>query len=169
MTPATSNSTANLHGDVHVAGDKSISHRALMLSSQALGVTTIKGLLEGDDVLNTASALQSMGVKIEKNVDGWRVEGVGIGGLREAQGVLDMGNSGTSTRLLMGLVTPYPFTTFFTGDDSLRSRPMARVMVPLSQMGAEITTRSGGKLPLSVKGPASCNRAAGASISGAMS
>lgn len=154
MIPASSQFCQKLHGDVVVAGDKSISHRALMLSSQALGTTTIKGLLEGDDVLNTAVALRNMGVKIEKNGDGWHVEGVGIGGLQEAGEVLDMGNSGTSTRLLMGLVAPYPFTTFFTGDDSLRSRPMARVITPLEQMGAEINTHSGGKLPLSIHGTA---------------
>ncbi len=154
MTPTTSTPTASLHGDVSVAGDKSISHRALMLASQALGTTTIRGLLEGDDVLNTAAALRSMGVKIVKNGDRWQVDGVGIGGLREPQGVMDMGNSGTSTRLLMGLVAPYPFTSFFTGDDSLRSRPMARVIVPLEKTGAEILTHSGGKLPLSIKGTA---------------
>ncbi|MDX2073513.1 MAG: 3-phosphoshikimate 1-carboxyvinyltransferase [Alphaproteobacteria bacterium] len=149
---ATSSASQPLCGDVHVAGDKSISHRALMLASQALGLTTISGLLEGEDVMNTAAALKSMGVNIEKNGSQWRVEGVGIGGLQEPQGVLDMGNSGTSTRLLMGLVTPYPFTSFFTGDDSLRSRPMARVITPLEQVGAQITTHSGGRLPLSVKG-----------------
>lgn len=152
MTPISSQRIQSLQGNVTVASDKSISHRALMLASQALGTTTIKGLLEGEDVLNTASALRSMGIKIEKNGDCWRVEGRGIGGLQEPQAVLDMGNSGTSTRLLMGLVTPYPFTSFFTGDESLRSRPMARVITPLEQMGATITTHTGGTLPLSVKG-----------------
>lgn len=152
MTPASSSSVSKLSGDVLVAGDKSISHRALMLASQGLGTTTIHGLLEGEDVLNTAAALRNMGVQIEKSGDVWKVEGVGIGGLKEPEAVLDMGNSGTSTRLLMGLVTPYPFTSFFTGDDSLRSRPMARVITPLEQMGAHITTHTGGKLPLSVGG-----------------
>jgi 3-phosphoshikimate 1-carboxyvinyltransferase len=154
MTPASSHKAPALRGDCIVAGDKSISHRALMLASQALGVTTITGLLEGEDVLNTAAALRQMGVNIRKNDSEWHVDGVGIGGLKEAGSVLDMGNSGTSTRLLMGLVSPYPFTTFFTGDDSLRSRPMNRVIAPLSEMGAQFVTHTGGKLPLSVAGSA---------------
>jgi len=144
---------ATLKGDVTVPGDKSISHRALMLSSQTLGTTSISGLLEGEDVLSTARALQSLGVNIRHKIQGvWQVDGVGIGGLTASNNVLDMGNSGTSTRLLMGLVTPYPFTTFFTGDDSLRKRPMKRVMTPLSQMGAQFTARDGDKLPLAVIG-----------------
>lgn len=152
MIPASSSPAPGLKGDVHVAGDKSISHRSLMLASQALGTTTISGLLEGDDVLNTAKALKHMGVAIEKNGKEWKVTGVGIGGLKESDEIFDMGNSGTSTRLLMGLVTPYPFTSFFTGDDSLRSRPMKRVILPLTEMGARVTTRTGGKLPLSLEG-----------------
>ncbi len=140
-------------GDVAVPGDKSISHRALMLSSQVLGTTLISGLLEGEDVLNTAKALRLLGVKVEqKGANLWEVEGVGIGGLSESTDVLDMGNSGTSTRLLMGLVTPYPFTTFFTGDSSLRSRPMARVATPLLQMGAKFVGHSGNKLPMALQG-----------------
>lgn len=142
-----------LKGDALVPGDKSISHRALMLSSQAVGTTKISGLLEGDDVLNTAKALQSLGVTIRSGKI-WEVDGTGIGRLKESSDVLDLGNSGTSTRLLMGLVAPYPFTTFFTGDDSLRSRPMARVITPLMQMGVKITARDGNKLPLSVIGNA---------------
>ncbi len=141
-----------LKGDITVPGDKSISHRALMLSSQALGTTTISGLLEGDDVLNTAKALQHLGVNIRQSNHVWEVDGVGIGGLAESDSVLDMGNSGTSTRLLMGLLSAYPFTTFFTGDDSLRSRPMGRVVTPLAQMGAKVTARTGMKLPLSLTG-----------------
>ena len=142
----------NLQGTTSVAGDKSISHRALMISSQFLGKTTIYGLLEGEDVLNTASALERLGVKIERDADTWTVQGVGIGGLSESPDVLDMGNSGTSTRLLMGLLTPYPFTTYFTGDASLRSRPMGRVSVPLEQMGAKFISRSGGRLPIALTG-----------------
>jgi len=152
MTPGSSHTASALKGDCHVAGDKSISHRSLMLASQALGTTSITGLLEGEDVLNTAKALQHMGVNIEKNGKEWHVRGVGVGGLKEPGEVFDMGNSGTSTRLLMGLVTPYPFTSFFTGDDSLRSRPMKRVIVPLVEMGARVATRTGGKLPLSLEG-----------------
>jgi len=152
-----SSSVSGLKGDVAVPGDKSISHRALMLSSQALGTTTISGLLEGDDVLNTAKALGLLGVRIERNADhNWTVYGVGVGGLSESANVLDMGNSGTSTRLLMGLLTPYPFTSFFTGDESLRSRPMARVAKPLEQMGATIVARSGNKLPLALTGSNDC-------------
>ena len=135
-----------------VPGDKSISHRALMLSSQVLGTTRISGLLEGDDVLNTARALDALGVTINQQGHVWEVRGVGIGGLSESNNVLDLGNSGTSTRLLMGLVAPYPFTTFFTGDDSLRSRPMGRVITPLTQMGARFEARNANKLPLAVIG-----------------
>ena len=120
-----------------------------MLSSQFLGKTTISGLLEGEDVLNTAKALRLMGVSITRTIEGaWTVQGVGIGGLAEGSDVLDMGNSGTSTRLLMGLMTPYPYTTVFTGDSSLRSRPMARVTTPLTLMGATANGRSGMRLPL---------------------
>jgi len=145
-------SLATLRGQVSIPGDKSISHRALMLASQAPGTTTIHGLLEGHDVLNTAKALDSLGVSIKRKGDAWIVKGVGIGGLSESKDVLDMGNSGTSTRLLMGLVTPYPFTTFFTGDDSLRSRPMKRVITPLVEMGASFAARDGERLPLALKG-----------------
>lgn len=128
-----------------------------MLSSQILGTTTISGLLEGDDVLNTAKALKMLGVPIQQAQNHtWEVKGVGIGGLSESDNVLDMGNSGTSTRLLMGLLTPYPFTTFFTGDDSLRTRPMARVATPLAKMGAKIVARTGHKLPLALTGSSDC-------------
>ena len=148
-----SSKSAPLKGDALIPGDKSISHRALMLSSQALGTTHIHGLLEGEDVLCTARALQSMGVEIHKESGGkWVVEGVGIGGLKGPANILDMGNSGTSTRLLMGLVTPYPFTSFFTGDASLRSRPMKRVVTPLIEIGAKIAAREGERLPLALQG-----------------
>ena len=151
--PLRSDSSTALKGQICVPGDKSISHRALMLSSQVLGTTKISGLLEGEDVLNTAKAMQSLGVNVIRNGNGsWMVQGVGIGGLRESSQVLDMGNSGTSTRLLMGLVTPYKFTTFFTGDASLTKRPMARVTKPLSQMGASITSHQGDRLPLALTG-----------------
>lgn len=151
--PLISHEVLSIRGDVSVPGDKSISHRALMLSSQVLGTTSISGLLEGDDVLNTAAALRALGVTIiHKGKQLWEVQGVGIGGLSASDNVLDMGNSGTSTRLLMGLVTPYNFTTFFTGDHSLRSRPMGRVITPLEQMGARFTGREGNKLPLALTG-----------------
>ncbi len=145
----------SLNGTIAIPGDKSISHRALILSSQASGKTLIKGLLEADDVMNTAKALGLLGISITKSGSAhWQVHGVGIGGLIESPSVLDMGNSGTAARLLMGLVTPYPFATFFAGDESLSSRPMARVMKPLEMMGAEFTAHSGNRLPLTLKGTA---------------
>lgn len=153
--PLRSDTVTALKGDVAVAGDKSISHRALMLSSQVLGTTQIHGLLEGEDVLSTAAALRCLGVTITQKAKGeWEVQGVGVGGLREPDNLLDMGNSGTSTRLLMGLVTPYPFTSFFNGDDSLRKRPMARVTTPLAEMGAQFKTHEGDKLPIALTGTA---------------
>jgi 3-phosphoshikimate 1-carboxyvinyltransferase len=153
--PLRSSSVSFFKGDIAVPGDKSISHRALMLSSQTLGTTLISGLLEGDDVLNTAAALRLLGVNVTHRAAGlWDVEGVGIGGLSESPDVLDMGNSGTSTRLLMGLVSPYPFVTFFTGDGSLRSRPMGRVLTPLGLMGAKFVTHGGSRLPLALQGSA---------------
>jgi len=153
VKPMVSKGGISLKGECTVAGDKSISHRALMFGSQVLGTTIIHGLLEGEDVLCTASALRSLSVTINRTHDNiWTVTGVGVGGLAESTDVLDMGNSGTSTRLLMGLVTPYDFTTFFTGDDSLRSRPMARVITPLTQIGAHFQAREGNRLPLALKG-----------------
>ncbi len=151
--PLTSHKSLNLKGILTVPGDKSISHRALMFGAMAVGKTRIEGLLEGEDVHNTAAALKLMGVNSGKNSDGsWWVDGVGVGGLTEPAGILDLGNSGTSTRLLMGLVGSYPFTSFFTGDASLRKRPMARVIEPLSQMGVNFSGHSGDKLPLAVIG-----------------
>jgi 3-phosphoshikimate 1-carboxyvinyltransferase len=141
-----------LSGSIHVPGDKSISHRALILASQVIGETEITGLLEGEDVLNTAKALELLGVTIKRGTQGWHVHGVGAGGLNESADVLDMGNSGTGARLMMGLVTPYDFVTFFTGDASLRSRPMKRVMAPLMEMGARFEAHTDGKLPLAVHG-----------------
>ena len=134
-------------------GDKSISHRALMLAALAVGESRIDGLLEGEDVLATAAAMRAMGADIKRSEDGvWRVHGVGVGGLLQPAGALDMGNSGTSTRLLMGLVASHPITATFTGDASLSARPMARVIEPLARMGADITASPGGRLPLMVRG-----------------
>jgi len=142
-----------LTGVIRAPGDKSISHRALMLGGLAVGETVIHGLLEGEDVLRTAAAMRAMGATVERQTDGiWRVNGRGIGGLNEPADVLDMGNAGTGTRLLMGVVATHPFTTFFSGDASLRSRPMARVTKPLEQMGARFVSRDGGKLPAAVIG-----------------
>jgi 3-phosphoshikimate 1-carboxyvinyltransferase len=141
-----------LRGSITVPGDKSISHRALMFSALAVGESIIEGLLEGEDVLATAAAMRAMGVTIEKRGDKWHVHGVGVGGLLQPQHALDMGNSGTSTRLLMGLVASHPITCTFTGDASLSGRPMGRVIDPLSTMGADITASPGGRLPLMVRG-----------------
>lgn len=149
-----SSRSRRLRGDVIVPGDKSVSHRILMLSSQIIGITEVTGLLEGEDVLNTAKALTAMSVGIEHDaVKGiWRIQGVGTGGLAEPDDVIDMGNSGTSTRLLMGLLASHPHTVFFTGDGSLRKRPMGRVITPLSEMGARFTARQGKLLPLCLEG-----------------
>jgi len=142
-----------LSGTVRVPGDKSISHRSLMLGSLAVGTTRIAGLLEGEDVLATAAAMRAMGASIERLTDGtWVVDGVGVGGLLQPQTALDMGNSGTSTRLLMGLIASHAITATFTGDASLSSRPMGRVIEPLSLMGADISASPGGRLPLMVRG-----------------
>ncbi|WP_260598225.1 3-phosphoshikimate 1-carboxyvinyltransferase [Sphingomonas endolithica] len=142
-----------LSGQVTVPGDKSISHRALMLSALAVGESRVEGLLEGEDVLATAAAMRAMGAQIERGEDGvWRVHGVGVGGLMQPAQALDMGNSGTSTRLLMGLVASHDITATFVGDASLSGRPMGRVIEPLSRMGADITASPGGRLPLMVRG-----------------
>lgn len=151
--PVVSSRSRKLAGQVTVPGDKSISHRALILASQAIGTSRILGLLEGEDVLNTAKALRSLGVHIHTLEDGsWEVVGVGTGGFSEPDNMLDMGNSGTGARLMMGLVATHNFTTFFTGDASLRGRPMGRVVAPLMQMGAQFVSRSNGRLPLAVIG-----------------
>lgn len=147
--------TANgpLKGRIRVPGDKSISHRSIMLGALAVGETRVTGLLEGEDVLSTAAAMRAMGATIERDADGmWHVHGVGVGGLLQPQAALDMGNSGTSTRLLMGLVATHPITATFVGDGSLSKRPMGRVIDPLSTMGAEFTASPGGRLPLTLRG-----------------
>jgi 3-phosphoshikimate 1-carboxyvinyltransferase len=123
-----------------------------MLSALAVGESIVDGLLEGEDVLATAAAMRAMGATIEKRGSRWHVWGVGVGGLLQPQLALDMGNSGTSTRLLMGLVTSHPITATFTGDASLSGRPMGRIIDPLSMMGADFTASPGGRLPLMVRG-----------------
>jgi 3-phosphoshikimate 1-carboxyvinyltransferase len=150
--PRSFSASGPLRGTVTVPGDKSISHRALMFAGLAVGESVIEGLLEGEDVLATAAALRAMGCQIEKRGARWHVHGVGVGGLLQPQSHLDMGNSGTSTRLLMGLVASHPITATFTGDASLSGRPMGRVIDPLSTMGADISASPGGRLPLMVRG-----------------
>ncbi|MGM0419431.1 MAG: 3-phosphoshikimate 1-carboxyvinyltransferase [Bacillota bacterium] len=140
-----------LTGEIKVPGDKSISHRSLIFSALAQGESKIKGLLEGEDCLATAECLQKMGVAINKDKeDDYIVTGVGLNGLKEPREVLDCGNSGTTMRLLAGLLAGQTFYSVLSGDDSLRQRPMNRIKDPLSQMGAELWTRNGGLAPLSI-------------------
>ena len=151
--PLISSAAGPLKGTCAVPGDKSISHRALMLGALAVGETRVSGLLEGEDVAATASALRALGATIERADDGsWRVLGVGVGGLAESDAVLDLGNSGTAVRLLAGICASHGFTTFMTGDASLRRRPMGRIIEPLERMGARFEARSGGRLPFAVIG-----------------
>ena len=152
-SPAAFKCSGALSGRVRVPGDKSISHRSLMLSALAVGTSNVDGLLEGEDVLATAAAMRAMGADIQRGPDGrWTIHGVGVGALLQPGEALDMGNSGTSTRLLMGLVASHPITATFIGDASLSKRPMGRVIDPLSQMGAEFTASPGGRLPLTLRG-----------------
>lgn len=151
--PASFSARGPLRGTIKVPGDKSISHRSLMLSALAVGESRVTGLLEGEDVLSTAAAMRAMGATIERTGEGeWRIHGVGVGGLLQPQSALDMGNSGTSTRLLMGLVASHAITATFIGDASLSKRPMGRVIDPLSLTGAEFNASPGGRLPLMVRG-----------------
>jgi len=145
--------TGPLKGRIRVPGDKSISHRAIMLSALAVGESRVTGLLEGEDVLATAAAMRAMGAQVERTGEGaWSIHGVGVGALLQPQAALDMGNSGTSTRLLMGLIASHPIQATFVGDASLSKRPMGRVIEPLSQMGADIVASVGGRLPLILRG-----------------
>jgi len=146
---------APLSGKIRVPGDKSISHRALMLGALAVGRTQISGLLDGEDVQATAAAINALGAHASPTGDGrWVVNGVGIGGLIEPEDLLDLSNSGTSARLLLGILATHPITAFVTGDTSLRRRPMGRVVAPLSRIGAHFVTREGARLPLAISGTA---------------
>ncbi|MFL5269163.1 MAG: 3-phosphoshikimate 1-carboxyvinyltransferase [Stellaceae bacterium] len=146
----------SLAGTIRVPGDKSISHRALMLGALAVGRTEISGLLEGEDVLATAAAVNALGATAAPAGSGgsWTVDGIGIGGLAEPQDLLDLGNSGTAARLLLGILATHPITAFVTGDGSLRRRPMGRIVDPLSRFGARFVAREGARLPLAVTGAA---------------
>jgi 3-phosphoshikimate 1-carboxyvinyltransferase len=143
-----------LAGTVEVPGDKSVSHRAALLGGLANGVTEVQGYLEGEDCLRTLTAIQMLGVEVTKKGPGhYRIAGVGLDGLVEPGDVVDCGNSGTTARLLIGLLAGQPFWTLLTGDESLRRRPMKRVVEPLGRMGATIVGRAdGGRLPLAVRG-----------------
>jgi 3-phosphoshikimate 1-carboxyvinyltransferase len=148
---------APLNGRIAVPGDKSISHRALMVGALAIGETRITGLLTGEDVLRTATAMRALGAAVSHGPGGiWRVAGRGIGGLTEPADVLDMGNSGTAARLLCGILASHPIFAVMTGDVSLRGRPMRRVTDPLTATGARFWAREGGRLPLAIQGARDC-------------
>jgi 3-phosphoshikimate 1-carboxyvinyltransferase len=153
-TPLEARPSGPLTGKVRVPGDKSISHRALILGALAVGETRISGLLEGEDVLNTAKSMQVLGAKLERTGPfAWSVRGVGVAGFAEPANPLDFGNSGTGCRLVMGAVAGCPITAVFDGDASLRSRPMRRIIDPLELMGAKAgETKEGGRLPLTLHG-----------------
>ena len=144
--------SASLRGRAAVPGDKSISHRSLMLGALAIGETRISGLLESDDIMATAEAMRAFGARIERRGEDWTVNGLGTGGLLEPEGVIDFGNAGTGVRLAIGIAGAHPFATTFVGDASLSRRPMARVLDPLQEMGAEVIARTGGRLPLTIRG-----------------
>ena len=148
-----SNPAHGLTGVIRVPGDKSISHRSLMFGAVAVGETRASGLLEGEDVINTAKAMQALGAKVERSADGtWRIQGVGVSGLMSPEGDLDFGNSGTGVRLALGLMASTPLTARCIGDASLSKRPMGRVTVPLSELGARFETAEGNRLPLTLHG-----------------
>ena len=151
--PMTSHKCGPLKGEAHVSGDKSISHRSMILGALSVGETRVTGLLEGEDVLDTAKAMQAFGATVERMDDGeWVIQGVGVGGFAEPEQVIDCGNAGTGVRLIMGAMATTPITVTFTGDASLRSRPMGRITDPLTLFGAQSHGRSGGRLPLTVVG-----------------
>ena len=154
--PLTARQSGPIQGRVRVPGDKSISHRSLILGALTVGESTITGLLEGEDVLHTADVMRALGARVERTGDQtWRVNGVGIGGFAQPAGMLDFGNSGTGVRLAIGAVAGAPVTATFDGDESLRGRPMQRVLDPLQRMGARVVhVAEGGRLPLTLKGAA---------------
>lgn len=149
----TARRSQNLRGTAAIPGDKSVSHRALIFGAMAVGETVVTGLLEGEDVLDTAKAMRALGATVTRDEDGtWRVLGVGVGGFAEPDHVIDCGNSGTGCRLIMGAVATHPFSVTFTGDASLRSRPMGRILDPLAAFGTASAGRSEGRLPLTLIG-----------------
>jgi len=152
--PLAASASGPLKGRIRVPGDKSISHRSLMFGALAIGETLIDGLLEGEDVLSTASAMRAFGANVTRTGPGaWSVKGVGVGGFLEPQEVIDYGNAGTGVRLAMGLAGSQAIAVTFTGDASLRGRPMGRILEPLRRMGVQVIARSKDRLPLTMKGP----------------
>ncbi len=155
LRPLRASRSGALRGSALVPGDKSISHRALIFGALCVGETQISGLLEAEDVLNTAEAMRAFGAEVRREGEGaWRIHGRGIGGWREPETVLDFGNSGTGSRLVMGAAATTKLTAVFTGDASLRRRPMARVLDPLMEFGAEYRARAGGLMPVTLIGAA---------------
>jgi 3-phosphoshikimate 1-carboxyvinyltransferase len=154
-SPATAKAGEPLRGRLSVPGDKSISHRSLIFGLLAIGETRIEGLLEGDDVLRTAEACRALGAGMTREAPGrWRVRGAGIGGLTEPSSMLDFGNAGTGSRLMMGVAGSHPITATFDGDASLRKRPMRRILDPLVRMGTTVVSEAeGGRVPLTLRGP----------------
>ena len=153
--PMTARRSGPLKGRAEVPGDKSISHRSLILGALAVGETKVTGLLEGQDVLDTAAAMRAFGAEVTRHGPGaWSVHGVGVGGFAEPADVIDCGNSGTGVRLIMGAMATSPVTATFTGDASLRKRPMGRVTDPLALFGARAYGRQGGRLPMTIVGAA---------------
>jgi len=152
--PLAASASGPLKGRIRVPGDKSISHRSLMFGALAIGETQIDGLLEGEDVLSTAAAMRAFGASVTRTGPGvWSVKGVGVGGFLEPQEVIDYGNAGTGVRLAMGLAGSQAIAVTFTGDASLRGRPMGRILEPLRRMGVQVIARSKDRLPLTMKGP----------------
>ena len=156
LAPLTARQSGPVQGRARVPGDKSISHRALILGALTVGETTVGGLLEGEDVLHTANAMRALGAHLERTGEqAWRIRGVGVAGFAQPVGPLDLGNSGTGCRLAIGAVAGSPVTVAFVGDESLRSRPMQRVLDPLEKMGARVLeVADGGRLPLTIRGVA---------------
>src|SRR6202158_2578792 len=154
VTPLPPRRGGPLQGRTRVPGDKSISHRTLILGALTVGETTVAGLLEGADVLHTAEAMRALGARLERTVEGvWRIHGVGVGGFAQPAGPLDFGNSGTGVRLAIGAVAGNEVTATFIGDASLSKRPMQRVLDPLERMGARVLEAAeGGRLPLTAPG-----------------
>jgi 3-phosphoshikimate 1-carboxyvinyltransferase len=153
-SPLTATRGGPLRGRVRVPGDKSISHRSLIFGLLSVGETAVEGLLEGEDVLRTAEACRALGATVDRLAPGrWRVRGVGVGGLSEPSGVLDFGNAGTGSRLMMGVVGGHAITATFDGDASLRKRPMRRILDPLVEMGVEVVSEApGGRCPITIRG-----------------
>ncbi|MEM6579048.1 MAG: 3-phosphoshikimate 1-carboxyvinyltransferase [Pseudomonadota bacterium] len=151
--PMTARRSTGLAGDAHVPGDKSVSHRSLILGALSVGETRVHGLLEGQDVLDTAAAMRAFGAEVTRDNEGtWHIHGVGVGGFAEPEQVIDCGNSGTGVRLIMGAMATCPIIATFTGDASLNGRPMARVTDPLALFGTCSVGRQGGRLPMTIVG-----------------